>query len=184
MARIIIVGDGPGGLSAALFLAKNGQDVTMFGLDSSAMDYAYLYNYLGIPEISGTELQRIGHQQAANFGAVFHHQRVTAVVAAEPGFVVTTDDDERHAADFVILTEGKDAELARSLGLAAEDGTIRVDRSGRTDIPRAYVVGRSARPARSQAIISAGDGAAAALDILAAVAGKDVQDWDTPPKED
>ena len=29
MARIIIVGDGPGGLSAALFLAKAGQDVTV-----------------------------------------------------------------------------------------------------------------------------------------------------------
>ena len=33
MARIIIVGDGPGGLSAALFLAKADQDVTVFGMD-------------------------------------------------------------------------------------------------------------------------------------------------------
>lgn len=29
MAKVIIVGDGPGGLAAALFLAKNGQDVTV-----------------------------------------------------------------------------------------------------------------------------------------------------------
>ena len=44
------------------------------------------------------------------------------------------------------------------------------------------MVGRSTRPGRSQAIISAGDGARAALDILAREAGKDVQDWDTPRK--
>ncbi len=46
-----------------------------------------------------------------------------------------------------------------------------------------YVVGRSARPGRSQAIISAGDGAAAAIDILSREQGKDVLDWDQPPKE-
>ncbi len=45
-----------------------------------------------------------------------------------------------------------------------------------------YVIGRSARPERSQAIISAGDGAAA-LDILSAVEGADVQDWGSPPKD-
>jgi hypothetical protein len=36
---------------------------------------------------------------------------------------------------------------------------------------------------RSQAIISAGDGARAALDILSREAGKDVRDWDSPPKD-
>ncbi len=55
-------------------------------------------------------------------------------------------------------------------------------RDGATEIDRLYVVGRTARPTRSQAIISAGDGAAAALDILADIKGSDVQDWDTPPK--
>jgi thioredoxin reductase len=44
---------------------------------------------------------------------------------------------------------------------------------------RVYAVGRSARPERSQAIISAGAGATAALDILAREAGKNVTDWDS-----
>jgi thioredoxin reductase len=44
-----------------------------------------------------------------------------------------------------------------------------------------YAVGRLARPGRSQAIISAGDGAAAAIDILSRVKGEDFADWDSPP---
>ena len=31
MADVIVIGDGPGGLSSALFLAKNGKDVLVFG---------------------------------------------------------------------------------------------------------------------------------------------------------
>ena len=58
-----------------------------------------------------------------------------------------------------------------------------VDGQGLSSVPNVYVVGRCVRPARSQAIITAGAGAAAALDILSREAGKDVQDWDSPPKE-
>jgi thioredoxin reductase len=56
------------------------------------------------------------------------------------------------------------------------------DKNGRTSVPGVYAVGRSARPGRSQAIISAGDGAVVALDILSKEKGQDVVDWDTPPK--
>ena len=59
---------------------------------------------------------------------------------------------------------------------------IAADRNARTSVDRVYVVGRSARPGRSQAIISAGDGAAAAIDILSRERGEDVLDWDEPPK--
>jgi thioredoxin reductase len=42
---VIVIGDGPGGMSAALFLAKNKLDVVVFGDDSSAMNYALLRNW-------------------------------------------------------------------------------------------------------------------------------------------
>lgn len=182
MARVIIVGDGPGGLSAALFLAKNEHDVKVFGQDKTAMNYAYLHNYLGIPEIDGTEFQGIAKQQVARFGAELHDEEVTSV-AIDAVFDVEAGGIS-HQAEYLVLTEGKSPELARSLGVAEDEtGAIVVDRDMRSSIDRVYVVGRSARPKRSQAIISAGAGAVAALDILAREAGEDVQDWDTPPKD-
>ena len=40
MARVIIIGDGPGGLSASVFLGRGGHRVEVFGLDKTAMHYA------------------------------------------------------------------------------------------------------------------------------------------------
>lgn len=182
MARVIIVGDGPGGLSAALFLSKNGIDVKVFGTDKTAMHYAHLHNYLGVPDVSGTEFQKIAHGQATGSGARIVEEEVTGI-SINGVFTVSTAADS-HEADYVILTEGKIPELALSLGVDVDEaGGVVVDRDNRSSVDRVYVVGRAARPARSQAIISAGAGAVAALDILARDAGKDVQDWDTPPKD-
>ena len=183
MATITIVGDGPGGLSAALFLAKGGHDVTVFGTDETVMHYAHLHNYLGVPDTSGSDFQAAARAQVTAQGARLVASKVTAAAAVDGGFEVTTEEGT-HGSDFLVLSEGKGAPLATALGLAAENGAIVVDRQGRSSLERVYVLGRSARPRRSQAIISAGDGAAAALDILSVLAGKDVQDWDSPPKEE
>lgn len=178
MASVIIVGDGPGGLSAALFLAKNGHETTVFGTDKTAMNFAHLHNYLGVPDIDGTEFQKVARSQVASFGANIRDEEVTSI-SREGGLTVRTDSGS-YSADYLVLTEGKNPELARSLGLAVdENDAIEVDRDYRSSVDRIYVVGRSARPERSQAIISAGAGATAALDILAKEAGKNVQDWDS-----
>ena len=182
MASVAIVGEGPGGLSAALFLAKNGHEVTVFGTDETAMNYAYLHNYLGIPEIAGTSFQTVAKRQVTRFGANLREEEVSTI-SINDGFVVTSDSGSIKV-DYLILTEGKNPVLARSLGVAEdESGAIQVDRDYRSSLDRVYVVGRSARPERSQAIISAGAGATAALDILALESGANVQDWDSPPKE-
>jgi thioredoxin reductase (NADPH) len=82
----------------------------------------------------------------------------------------------------VILSEGKAPRLATQLGIALEGGAAVTDRNNATSVPGVYAVGRLARPNRSQAIISAGDGAVAALDILSKEKGKPFTDWDSPPK--
>ena len=179
MADVIIVGDGPAGLSAALFLAKNGQSVSVFGVDKTAMHSAKLRNYLGIPEITGNDFQKIARQQVQNFGATIHDQQVNSIEQSGDGFAVVTEDGERHESKYLVIAEGKSIKLAQSLGLTISRSGIEVDHNYRSSIDRLYVVGRSTRLARSQAIISAGTGAVAALDILAAEKGKDVTDYDT-----
>jgi len=180
MARTIVIGDGPGGLSAALFLAKAGEQVTVFGKDETAMHYAHLHNYLGAPDVSGSELQRIGRRQVSDLGGHIVESEVSAVRSIEEGFSVQLADGGSEIADYLVLSEGRNAVLARSLGLAASDGAIATDREGRSSNDRVYVVGRSARPERSQAIISAGAGAVAAVDIISRERGGDYQDWDKP----
>jgi thioredoxin reductase (NADPH) len=179
MAKVIIVGDGPAGLSAALFLSKNGMDVTVFGKDTTDVHRAMLYNYLGIPEITGSEFQKIAREQVKSFGASLKDLQVTGVEKTDEGFVVTTEDGGRHESQYVIIAEGKALKLAGSLDLPRSRAGVAVDREGRTAIAGLYVAGRSTRIPRSQAIISAGDGAIVALDILSAEAGKDVKDFDT-----
>jgi thioredoxin reductase len=183
MAHTIVVGDGPGGLSAALFLAKNREDVTVFGTDETAMHYALLSNYLGIPKISGTGFQRIARSQAEAAGAVLRNDRVASVARSDAGFAASLENGETVASDYLILSEGRNPELATSLGVEASGDGIATDREGRSSVEGVYVIGRAARAKRSQAIISAGAGAVAAIDILSTERATDIQDWDSLPKD-
>lgn len=181
MARIVIVGDGPGGLSAALFLAKNGHQAVVYGIDETALHSAYLRNYLGSPDILGSDFQKTALTQVSAAGATIDRQRVASITDGEP-LTVTLEDGRTVDADYLVLGEGKRGPLADELGLERDGRAVAVDRDYRSSHDRVYVVGRSARPSRSQAIISAGAGATAAVDILARESGKDVQDWDVPPE--
>lgn len=183
MTQVIVIGDGPGGLSAALFLAKNGVDVAVFGQDDTAMHYALLYNYLGIHKILGSDFQAIAREQASEFGAALMEEEASSISTTDEGFVVTDENGVAHTARYVILAEGRGRKLAKALELEETEKGIVVDGDGRTSHDGIYAVGRMTRVNRSQAIISAGQGAAAALDILSREAGKDVNDWDSPPKE-
>lgn len=183
MPDVIVIGDGPGGLSAALFLAKSKLDVVVFGQDKTAMHYAQIKNYLGIPEIFGGDFQRIARAQVAALGAQLRNERVESVTGSDGAWTVTLEGGETHGARYLVLSEGKGPRLARQLGLTFDEGTgIATDRNARSSLGSVYIVGRSARPGTSQAIISAGDGAAAAVDILSREKGESFVDWDEPAK--
>lgn len=184
MPDVIIIGDGPGGLSAALFLAKNDLSVTVYGQDKTAMHWAMLENYLGIDKIHGSEFQKIARAQVERFEAQLHEARVESVAKTDDGFTVTLEGGDTASSRYLILSEGKSPRLAQSLGLEhSSDTGIETDINGLTALEGVYAVGRLVRPGRSQAIISAGDGAAAAIDILSREKGESFADWDSPPSE-
>lgn len=182
MTDVAIIGDGPGGLSAALFLAKNGLSTVVYGQDKTAMHWAFLKNYLGLEEISGTDFQTIAKKQVERFGARLENRHVDAVSREGDQFRVSFEGGESVISRYLILSEGKAPKLAQQLGIRFDGPAAVTDQNGQTSVPGVYAVGRLARPARSQAIISAGDGAVVALDILSKEKGQTVVDWDSPPK--
>ena len=173
MAKVIVIGDGPAGLSAALFLAKNGQEVLVLGGGESWVKEAKLLNYLGIDEIPGPEFLERARAQVRRFGATLRDEQATAI---KPGFEVDTPSGVERA-DYVILATGPKPSLMKDLGLQGK--TVEADRDGRTAVDRFYAAGWAVRPDKIQAIVSAGDGAAAALDILSREKGKDLHDFDS-----
>ena len=112
------------------------------------------------------------------FGGEIQDVEVSSVEKGEGGFVVETADGQSHQSQYLILVTGPSNPLAESLGVAKEAEGLAADRNGRTLVEGLYVLGWSTRLKKIQAIISAGDGACAALDILSAKAGEDIHDFD------
>ncbi len=181
MANVLVVGGGPAGLSAALFTAKNGLETTVFDTDGTWMHKAHLFNYPGIGSVDGTAFLGTLRDQVDEFG-VEHHQdtEVTDVSAEGDGFAVETDDGE-HEGDYLVLATGADRGLAETLDCAfTDEGIVDVDVTMETSVEDAYATGAMVRAEEWQAVISAGDGAAAALNVLTKEKGEHFHDFDTP----
>lgn len=181
MADVLIVGGGPAGLSAALFTAKNGLETTVFDTDKTWMHKAHLFNYPGIGSVDGSNYLETLRDQVDDFG-VDRHQgtEVTAVESTDGGFTVTTDDGE-YESSYVVLATGANRDLAEGLGCAhTDEGTVDVDVTMETSVDNAYATGAMVRAEEWQAVISAGDGAAAALNILTKEKGEHFHDFDVP----
>jgi thioredoxin reductase len=181
MTDVIVVGGGPAGLSAALFTAKNGLDTTVFDTDETWMHKAHLFNYLGIESEDGTAFTEQSREQVDSFGADRHQgEAVSEVSTNGEGFVVSTDEGE-YEAPYVVLATGARRDLAEELGCElTEEGVVDVDVEMETSIENAYATGAMVRAEEWQAVIAAGDGAAAALNVLTKEKGEHFHDFDVP----
>ena len=177
---VAIVGGGPAGLSAALFTAKNGLETVVFDTDETWMHKAHLFNYPGIGSVDGSDYMEILRDQVDDFGVERHEAEVTDVSHDSNGFSVTANGDE-HTADYVVLATGANRDLAESLGCDfTDEDIVDVDVTMETSVEDAYATGAMVRAEEWQAVISAGDGAAAALNILTKEKGEHFHDFDTP----
>lgn len=182
MADVIVIGDGPAGLAAALYLAKNGMSVEVYGQGQSWVNKALLRNYLGFQRIDGPEFMRLARQQVERLGALLIEAEIVAIKKTEEGFEIDAADGQGSTGDYLILAAGPKTALGglANLGLLLDEkGYVAADRNGRTNVDKLYVAGWSTRPDKIQLQISAGDGAAAALDILSREKGKDFHDFDS-----
>ena len=177
---VIVVGGGPAGLSAAVFTAKNGLDTVVFDTDQTWLHKAHLFNYLGIDSIDGTELVEHSRAQVEKFGADYREEKVSGVSQADDGFAVTTENDE-HEGSYLVLATGAKRDLAEELGCTfTDEDVVDVDVTMETSVEDAYATGAMVRAEEWQAIISAGDGAAAALNVLSKEKGEHFHDFDVP----
>ena len=181
MTSAIIVGGGAAGLSAALFLAKNGVETTVFDSDQTWLHSAHLFNYLGIESIDGTEFVQLARDQVEDFGAeLLMQEQVVAINQGEDVFTVETDEGT-YEAPYVVLATGANRDLSEALECSfTEEGVVDVSVTMETSISDLYATGAMVRKEEWQAIISAGDGAAAALNILSKEMGEHFHDFDTP----
>ncbi|MDY6769684.1 MAG: FAD-dependent oxidoreductase, partial [Candidatus Nanohaloarchaea archaeon] len=160
MTDVIVVGDGPAGLQAALLLAKNGMDTVVLGQDDTYMHDAYLYNYLGVEAVHGSDFMETARQQVEEHGAELRTGEAVDATTDADGVVVETADGDTVEADHLVLAEGDDRAVAEALALEMdEDGVVAADRYGNTSEERVYAGGWTTRDNRIQAAISVGDGA-------------------------
>ncbi|MEJ2184087.1 MAG: NAD(P)/FAD-dependent oxidoreductase [Nitrospirota bacterium] len=111
----VIVGAGPGGLQAAIYLARYNFGVVVLDRSGGRTRHArHVENYLGHPAISGADLLDIAEGQARSFGAEVERDTVLSVKKGqEGGFEVHARSGRVYRARTVIAASGVMDKLPR-----------------------------------------------------------------------
>ena len=122
MAKVIILGNGPAGISAALYTVRAGLDTTVLGKDGGALAKAEkIENYYGFPGgISGKALVEAGIAQAKELGVSFIEEEAVSLGFGESLFVKTTQ--AQYPGDCIILATGTTRAAPRIAGLRDLEG--------------------------------------------------------------
>ena len=123
--RMIIIGSGPAGISAALYARRAGAEVTVISKGGGALASAELVeNYYGLSmPISGAELAYNGIDGARRLGVHFETDEVMAVLPMHDGRAFRIEGSCRtYECDAVILAAGARRKTLSIAGLAEFEG--------------------------------------------------------------
>lgn len=106
MLDCIIVGNGPAGVSAALYTKRANLDILVIGKDYGALAKAEkIENYYGFPGgVNGKKLIELGLEQLKELNIDYFNEEVVAIKNEENIFTVITNKNEYKSSSVIIAT--------------------------------------------------------------------------------
>lgn len=107
MYDAIIIGNGPAGISAGLYLKRANKNILIISKNDSALKKAEkIENYYGVKSITGKDLYNLGIQQAKDLNIEIKTDEAINISYAENenNFLVTTVNSEYESKNVVIAT--------------------------------------------------------------------------------
>lgn len=122
MTKLIIIGDGPAGASAALYALRGNIDTTVISKGYGALEKAHaIENYYGLATpLPGKELHDLGVSQVIKLGADIVSKEVVGI-SFDGKFKILTADEE-FSADALIIATGTSRKVPRIKGIADFEG--------------------------------------------------------------
>ncbi len=104
--EILIIGQGPAGLSAGIYSSRAGIKTVILGCEPKISGDYDIDNYFGFPDsISGKELIENGMKQLSRFGSLINCDRVIGIHYDDSGkYIVKTENDEYRTCSVILAT--------------------------------------------------------------------------------
>ena len=124
----IIIGSGPAGITASLYMVRAGLKVLIISKNESALDKAEkIENYYGFEmPISGRELNDAGIKQAKRIGAEFLEKEVISIKYSEDAcyevILANQGKDEKYIAKTIVLATGTNRNKPKIKGIKEFEG--------------------------------------------------------------
>jgi len=116
----VIIGAGPGGLTAAIYTRRKGMKTLIVSIDIGGQTNLapLIENYPGIDAISGIQLMQKFLFQAKKFGVDIRIEKVKKIEKNKGNFKITLSNREEINTKSIIITSGK---IPEKLGIPGED---------------------------------------------------------------